>query len=206
MRVLVIGATGRTGRLLIQQLLERGDTVAAFARTPSAIVEKNDRLQVIQGDARDAASVDRAVQGQEAVLVAIGARSLGKSDIQELLFRHLVAAMKSHGVKRVVNLGAWGVGQTHFAANLPLKFFRATFLRNVFADKERGESILLASGLDFINVSPGRLTDQPARGGVRTSADGCGLKPVMTRADLATFMIAQLTNDTWLHKAVIIGY
>ena len=82
MKVLVIGATGQTGRHALKQLPARGHEVAAFARTPSAITEQSDRLRVVQGDARDIESIDRAVRGQDAVLVALGPRSLKKNDVQ----------------------------------------------------------------------------------------------------------------------------
>jgi uncharacterized protein YbjT (DUF2867 family) len=84
MKVLVIGATGQTGQHAVRQLLARGDDVTAFARNPAAITEVSDRLRVVQGDARDAESLERAVQRQDAVLVAFGSRSLKKDDVQVL--------------------------------------------------------------------------------------------------------------------------
>src|SRR5437867_8338900 len=87
MNVLVIGATGRTGRHAVTRLLEGGHDVTAFARTPWAVTTR-DRLRVVQGDARDADSIDRAVQGQDAVLVAFGARSLNRDNVQEVLMRN----------------------------------------------------------------------------------------------------------------------
>lgn len=206
MKVLVIGATGQTGKHLVRKLLTRGDEVTAFARRPEAITEKNPRLKVVQGDARDAGSIDRAVQGQEAVLVAFGARSLKKDDVQETLYRNLVAAMKKHGVKRVVNLSAWGL-QDPSKMNPILRILGSgLFLRYVFADKRRGEALLMGDGLDYVNVQPGRLLNKSARGGVRASLDGKGLHQFMTREDLAEFMIEQLTSNTWLRKSPLIGY
>jgi uncharacterized protein YbjT (DUF2867 family) len=206
MKVLVIGATGQTGRHALKQLLARGHEVAAFARTPSAITETSDRLRVVQGDARDIESIDRAVRGQDAVLVALGPRSLKKNDVQEVLMRNLVSAMTKHRVRRVVNLSAWGVDD---GVAIPL-FFKyivlPLVLRHVYADKRRAERMLMASSLDYVNVRPARLLNKPARGGVQASLDGHGLQLVMTREDLATFMIDQLTSDTWIRKSPLIGY
>ena len=111
MKVLVIGATGRTGRHAVTQLLAGGHEITAFARDPSAVTRANDHLHVVEGDARDAESIDRAVQGQDAVLVAFGPRSLKKDDVQEVLMRNLIAAMTKHHVTRLVNLSAWDVEQ-----------------------------------------------------------------------------------------------
>ncbi len=206
MKVLVIGATGLTGKLLVQQLLDRGDEVTAFARNPADVTLKHERLRTTKGDARDLASLEAAVAGQDAVLAAFGPRSLSKDDLQETFDRNLLAAMKKGGVKRLVNLSAWGAGDSRQHSNLIFKIALNTLLRNVFADKDRGEALVIASDLDFTNVRPGQLVNEPARGGVKASLDPAGLKPKMTRADLATFMIEQIASDAWVRKSPLIGY
>lgn len=210
MKVLVIGATGGTGRHAVRMLLARGHDVTAWARRPSAVVVHghSDRLHVAAGEARDAASLDRAMAGQDAVLVAFGPRSLRKDDVQEVLMRNVIAAMKNHGVRRLVNLSAWGSNNDKavISSRFFHYFFRPVFLRHIWADKERAEALLFASGLDFVNVQPGRLLDEPARGGVKASIDGRGLKPRMTREDLAAFMVDQLESEEWLGKSVVVGY
>lgn len=208
MKVLVIGATGRTGRHAVRQLLAGGHEVTAFARDPSAVTERNERLRVVQGDARDPASIDRAMHGQDAVLVAFGPRSLKKDDVQEVLMRNLITAMTTHHVTRLVNLSAWASdGAAVPAANLFVRyFFLPVVLRHMLADKGRGEAYLFESGLNYVNVCPAFLKNAPARGGVKASIDGGGLKQCMHREDLAAFMVAQLTDDTWVRKCVAIGY
>src|SRR4029450_12815095 len=208
MKVLVIGATGQTGRQAVRQLLARGDYVTGFARNPSAITEVSDRLRVVQGDARDAESLERAVQRQDAVLVAFGSRSLKKDDVQEVLMRNLTAAMIRHGVTRIVNLSGWGSGGAAVpSANLFIRFFfLPVVLRNMLDDKKRGEAHLFASPLNYVNVCPGFLKNAPPRGRVKASIDGRGLKQYMHREDLAAFMVAQLSDDTWLRKCVAVGY
>ncbi len=210
MKVLVIGATGGTGGHAMRKLLERGHEVTTWARRPSALAQEFpiNRVRVATGEARDAGSIDRAVAGQDAVLVAFGPRSLKKDDVQEALYRNLIAAMKSHGVRRIVNLSAWGLNNDDaVTSSLFFKYvIRPVFLRHVFADKGRAEALLTGSGLDFVNVQPGRLLDARARGDVRASLDGRGLKPRMTREDLAAFMVDPLESDQWLGRSVVIGY
>ena len=124
--------------------------------------------------------------------------------------RHLVAAMRKHGVKRVVNLSALaflpvpGIGIFIFR-----KIVVPLLLKDHFADKARGEAVLESSGLDYVNVRPGRLLSSPARGGVRAAADIAGyrgFKSMMTYEDLAAFMVAQLTANDWVGKSPLIGY
>jgi uncharacterized protein YbjT (DUF2867 family) len=208
MRVLVIGATGKTGRYAVSQLLARGHEVTAFARNPSAFAERREGLRVAQGDVRDPTSLDRAMSGQDAVIAAFGPHSLQKDDVQEVMMRNVVAAMTAHGVTRLVNLSAWGSGGEAVPAANPVArfFFLPVVLRHLLADKKRGEAYLFGSALHYVNVCPAFLKNAAARGGVKASIDGRGLKQYMHREDLAAFMVAQLTDDTWLRKCVAIGY
>lgn len=204
MKVLVIGASGLTGSIALRLLLERGDEPTAFVRKDLGVPG----VRLARGEARDAASLEAAVEGQDAVFSAFGPRSFKEDDLQEVFMRNLVAAMKAKGVKRLVNLSAWGAGDTRDSLPLIGKLFVRLVLAKLFADKERGEKILFESGLDWINVRPGRLSNRKARGGVRASLDPKAVKPIpfMTRADLAAFMVDQLHDDTWIRKSPLIGY
>jgi len=206
MKILLIGATGATGTELLPRLLAAGHSVTALVRSPDKFATHNDMLTIVPGQVQDAETMDAVVKGQDAVISAFGPRSFAKTDIQEVLMRNLVAAMKKHGVKRLVNLSAFGSSQTAQFIGVGMRIFRNTLLKNVFVDKENGEKILLASNLDYINVCPGRLLNAPARGNVKSSVDGKGLKFEMTRADLAEWMVAQLTSDIWVRKFAVIGY
>jgi uncharacterized protein YbjT (DUF2867 family) len=206
MKVLVIGSTGLTGRLLVAKLLAKGHEVTAFARNPKDVGQSSAKLRVAQGDARDAASIERAVAGQDAVLVAFGPRSTKKDDLQETLMRNLVGAMEKAGVKRLVYLSAMGTGASLSEMPFYYRAFVALLLRALFDDKERGEAIMRASALDYVSVLPGRLSNAGAKGGVKAQARAAGLKLSMRREDLADFMIAQLDAHDWSRKSVLIGY
>lgn len=208
MKVLVIGATGDTGANAVDILKARGDEVTAFVRSGKTILEG---VRLAIGEARDAKSLEDAVAGQDAVFSAFGPRSMKKDDIQEVFMKNLVGAMKSKGVKRLSNLSAWGVGDTRNYLPLVGKIFRALVVKDLFTDKEAGEVHLFASGLDWINVRPSRLAagrGKPRGMPVKASLDPKGLKtwPFMTRADLAQFMVEQLTDDTWVRKSPLLGY
>ena len=189
-------------------LLARGHEVTAFVRKPSAIEETSDRLHVARGDARDADSLDQVVKGQDAVMAAFGPPGLGKTDVQEVFMRNLVAAMKRHEVTRLVNLSIWGSGGGAVPPRNPIAryFFMPVVLRHLRADKRRGEAYLFQSDLDYTNVCPASLKSAPARGGVRASLDGKGLEQVMHREDLAAFMVEELTSRQWVRRCVAVGY
>ena len=206
MNVLIIGASGRTGGLLVQKAVALGHTVTAFVRDPRAWAAPKG-VRVVQGDARDPGSLGLAAAGQDAVLSAFGPKSLKKGDVQEALMRNLVAGMRKAGVKRIVNLSAVGILDS--APEAPF-FYRTVlmplYVKHVFTDKTRGEELLIASGLEYTNVRPGYLLNRPARGGVKAALSGKGLKFTMTRADLADFMLAQLTDPAWIGRSPMIGY
>ena len=205
MNILLIGATGGTGQEILPRLLTAGHAVTVVVRRPKAITTRHEHLVIMPGSVRDPDLIDHAVQGQDAVMCAFGPRALGKDDIQEVLMRNLVAAMTKRGVKRLVNLSAWGAQDSQKTINLMQVILQGVVLHNIFADKKRGEKLLFASDLDYVNVCPGRLLDKPARGGVKASADGTGIKHSLTRADLAQWMVEQLTSDTWVRQSPVIG-
>lgn len=205
MKVLLVGATGATAKYALPKLLAAGHQVTAFVRNPTALTVKHEKLSVAQGDVRDGAALAEAVKGQDAVMTLFGPRSLKKDDLQEAFMRNLVAAMEKHGVKKLVNLSAWGASRTRQYISLFFLPFRFTILRAVFDDKERGEALLFASSLDWVNVSPGRLTEGAEKGDVTASEDGKGVRNSISRADLSSWMIAQLGSDAWVKKSPIIG-
>ena len=107
-----------------------------------------------------------------------------RDDLQEAFMRNLLAAMQSQGVKRLVNLSALGAGDSFDESPFFMRrILVPLMLKHVFADKNRGESLLLASAVDYVNVRPGRLLNGPARGGVKATLKGKDLKPEMTRQD-----------------------
>jgi uncharacterized protein YbjT (DUF2867 family) len=208
MRVLVIGATGLTGSIAVRRLLEGGDDVTAFARSEASVTAKHARLQVAVGDARDAGSIERAVSGHDGVLSAFGPRSMKRDDLQEVFMKGLVGAMLRAGVRRLSNLSAWGTSESFAELAWIGRVFVRAFLRDFFEEKARGEAALFASPLEYVNVRPARLSNGPARGGVKASLRGADLRtwPLMTREDLAAFMVKQLTDDTWLRASPLMGY
>lgn len=209
MKVLVIGATGGTGGIAMRLLLAAGHEVTVLVRDPDAFAERHERLSVVKGEARDADSLERAIRGQDAVLSAFGPRNLGKDDLQEVFMKNLVRGMQNAGVRRLVNLSAWGSGPDSWAT-FPFygKLFVKTVLRHLFADKARGEEALMASDLDFVNVRPGPLGNGKPRGALKATLDGSGMSalPPVSRADLAAFMVESLTDDTWLRKSPVVAY
>lgn len=214
MKVIVFGATGPTGRRAVDEALAKGHEVTAFVRDPSKLETKHQRLRVFQGDALDPASVEKALTGQQAVLVCLGARNhSGKGwpprDIDFVATRNILAGMKRHGVKRLVCMTAMGVGDSKQVKSVPswvfTKIFMPLLLKKVFEAKERQEEAIRASDTEWIIVRPTGLTDGPARERFKVTTDLSPVPGRISRADVAAFMVGQLTSDQYLRKAPLIG-
>jgi putative NADH-flavin reductase len=204
-RVLVVGATGGTGRELVAQGLERGHSVTAFARRPERVRLHHQRLSVASGDVLDYGSVESAVRGQGAVLSALGhKRWFYPNRILSTGTRNLVRAMEEYGVRRLVCETALGVGDSRGRAGLYYTLFVAPLiLPFYFRDKERQEGIIRDSPLDWVIVRPGRLTNGPRRRRYRQGPHvGHWLWTCrISRADVADFMLRQLGEDTYLRSS-----
>jgi len=211
MKVVVFGATGRTGRLLVEGARARGHDVTAFARAPDKLGALRARVRVVQGDVLDGGAVSDAVDGQDAVLVALGvAMKKGDPAVNAQGTLNAIRSMQRYGVRRLVVLSAGGTQQGH-DPNLSWTFERVVkplFLKHAFADLRRMETSVRQSELDWTIVrAAGGLTDGPARGGYRVepgySLPG-GTK--ISRADVAAFMLDELERRENIAHALAIAY
>lgn len=205
MNVLVIGAAGKTGKAVVEQAVAAGHQVTAFVR--KAAEYQGPAVRVVEGDAADGNAMDAAVKGQEAVLDTIGGKTPYKATTLESSAAHtIIAAMRRQGARRLVVTSMLGEGDS--TANAPFyeRLLVATFLRGADKDKAAMETAVEKSELDWVILRPAILTDDPAQGHVRVFEAATGEKAhKITRADLAAFMVAQLTSDQYLHQAVTIA-
>jgi putative NADH-flavin reductase len=203
MKVLVLGATGGTGSHVLRVALSAGHEVTVLVRDASTL-DVTDGVRVLTGDATSAEDVRAAVAAQDAVLNAIGSRNI-RHPVEVEVGRALLPAMRDAAVDRLVVCSAFGVGDTQADANTLQRMFFHTVLGKVYAAKEVADAEVRTSGLDWTLVYPTRLTDDPATGSLATGErlpQGAGIH--VTRADVARFMLAQLTDSTWSRKTVVV--
>lgn len=207
MRLLVFGATGGTGRALLEQGLAQGHQVTAFVRNPAALAARPG-LTIVQGDVTDAAAVSRAVAGQEAVLSALGPRGGGYGVLPGGV-RNIVAAMGQAGVRRLIHVSSFGVGDSRAQMGwVARQIVVPLFLRKALDEKEIEEGIIRASDLDWIIARPGGLEDGPRTGVYRCITDlheQVG-QPRIARADVADFMLQNLADARFVRRAVGLTY
>ncbi|WP_375435161.1 NAD(P)-dependent oxidoreductase [uncultured Hymenobacter sp.] len=209
MNALIFGATGGTGRQLVEQALAQGHIVTAFARNPRNLDLQHPNLHVGQGDVLDFASVERVMQGQEVVLSALGAPASQKDAVRSEGTRHIIRAMEQTGVRRFICLTTLGIGDSQQALPFAYKYLLVPlFLRQAFADSERQEEYIRQSALEWTIARPGTLTNGQRTGQYRHGfpASEKGLKMKISRADVADFMLRQVQDHAYLRKAASLSY
>ena len=208
-KILVLGATGGTGRLIVSQALARGDEVTALVRSPEKASDLNG-AKLIAGDVRDEEMLREALKGQDAVVSALGtpASPLREVTLLSTATRALVSAMRAEHVSRLVCITGLGAGDS--AGHGGFFFDKLIFpllLKKVYADKNRQETIVRDSGLDWILVRPSVLNDKPGHRSVRALTELSGFHGGgISRADVATFVLDQLHADAWLHRSPLITW
>jgi putative NADH-flavin reductase len=207
MKLVIFGSTGSIGQNLVEQALEQEHTVAAFARNPAKLEIEHAHLTVVQGDVLDTASVEKGVDGQDAVLCALGAGAKGA--IRTEGTRNIVRAMENAGVNRFICLSTLGVGDSRASLNFFWKHIMfGLLLRGAYADHVSQEDCVKESRLDWTLVRPGAFTDGKRTGVYRHGFPGTDktIKAKISRADVADFMLKQLTDRTYLHETPGLSY
>ena len=207
--ILVLGATGGTGRLIVSQAVARGYDVTVLVRS----AEKASVLEgakLIVGDARDEIALRQALKGRDAVISALGtaARPFREVTFLSSATRTLVSAMKAEQVSRLICITGIGAGDS--AGHGGFLFDNVIFpllLRNVYADKNRQEAIVRESGLDWVLVRPSVLNDKPGRDSIRALTDLSHFHGgTISRENVARFVLDQLRADVWLHRSPLITW
>ncbi|GAA1096755.1 NAD(P)-dependent oxidoreductase [Nocardiopsis composta] len=192
MNLLVIGAAGRTGRHLVEQAARRGHTVTALARREPGDPAFGGAARAHPGDAADPEALRGALQGQHAVVAAVGSSAITRA---------LIPAMRQAGVRRLVMTSSRSVVATRPRPLIDLVWLR---LRTAYADLIRAEGMLEASGLDWSIVRATMLTDTPPAGSVHTDfeADATGGDWRLGRADYAMALLDVVEDDAMIRRAV----
>lgn len=209
MKVAVFGATGRTGRPLVREALERGHAVAALARDPGKLDRTDGRLTVVRGDVLDPLAVERVVAGRDAVISVLGHTKSGAKDVQTRGTENIVWAMKRHGVRRLISLTGAGVRAEGDEPKIVDRIFALllrTLQRDVLEDAVNHVEVMRESGLEWVVVRGPRLTQGDKKGHYRVGVVGKNSGTQISRADLADFMLDQLTSDTHLKRMPVVSY
>jgi putative NADH-flavin reductase len=215
LKIVVIGATARSGRVIIAQALEAGYEVTGLARSPEKFGYEHANLTLVKGDVRDVETLEAALTGDEVVICMVGksaptdpAAEIGEVDLYTVMGANLIEAMQSKGNRRLIIASSTGVehrvpreatepeGDTMSDAWR----FNARYLYNDMADME---TMIEDSGLEYVLLRPGFMVEEPARNDLQFSINGGTPKQrTITYEDFSAFTLAQVNSDEYLGRAV----
>jgi putative NADH-flavin reductase len=204
-RVAVLGATGATGRLLVEELVRRGHEVAALTRAAPA--DGSPGVRWVEGDARDAAALTQLVQDADAVVSALGPRK-GDRTLHREVAPALVAAMTAAGVRRFVGVSGAGIDVPGDRKSVRDRVISALVRRlggEAVRDKAVERELWAASDLDWTLVRPPRLVDGPASGRLEHAAHRSPRRTSLSRADLAVFVSDLAERPDYVRQAPLVA-
>lgn len=215
MHVLVVGATGGSGRAAVAELTARGHTVTALSRHASSLTGSG--VRGVDGDATDPAVLDTLVAGHDAVVVTLGisepplrVRLRGPArtprDVRSRGTRRVVEAMRRHGVRRIVVQTSYGVGATRGRLPLATRAVFALLLAPQIADTEVQACTVHGSGLDWVEVQPVNLVDDDLPGRPVASTTGAQRGWTVSRAQVGRFLADAVESDTWVGQVVALSH
>jgi putative NADH-flavin reductase len=200
MRLMILGATGGIGRLLVSGALEAGHEVTAFVRSPEKVNQKSPRLRVLGGDLFDVPQMAAAVRESEVVISGFGPSTLRETTLRRDFGHAVVQAMRVAGVKRLIHVTSAFLFSD---AGAMVALFGGTLFHNVVKDHVRSEAEMMQPDLEWTMVRPPRLVDQAAKGRIREIA---GHLPkggtVISRADVASFMLKEAVAPRYVRQVV----
>jgi len=190
MNLLILGASGRTGLLVVEQALAAGHDVTALVRSPEKLTVHNSPLHVVAGQATDADDVARAMAGAGAVISVLGG---GGSVILDSS-RAIIEAANRTGVTRVVVMSSFLVERDRMGTLSWL--ITGVAGTSKIKDKQAGEELLRKSDLEWTIVYPGPLTDGSATGSVHVLPEGAKrrVSERISRADVAAWLVEAATG------------
>ena len=204
MHLLLFGASGQAGQELLRQAIQRSHSVTAFVRQPAKLVVTAPGIRVVEGDVADFDAVTAAIPQHDAVVSTLGVSTPLHHDPAVVAgVQNIVQAMQEHRVPRLIYLSFIGVHESRSAVGAVLRYLAPILLRHEIADHEAKEAVIRSSDLDWTIVRPPKLTNGPLTGRYRSGEPITTSKPVplLSRADLAHFVLQELAEPAFVRRA-----
>lgn len=200
MKLIVFGATGKTGQHVCRRAVQQGHAVTAFTRSAGKVDDNTPNLRVASGDVMDSRAVAAALNSQDAAIVVLGSNGLRDKTTLAAGTRNIVDGMTQNEAERLIVLSAAGVGDSWAQIPLLAKVMFKTMLRNLYADHTEQEAVVKESGLDWTIVRAAILKDDPPSG--KYTVGNSGKVGHINRADVAAFLVEQVNDSGYSRQAV----
>ncbi len=208
MKVVIFGATGFSGKAILQEALAKNYQVTILVRNAAAVLLKDKNLTIVEGSVLDRNTVNAVLKKQDAVIQCLGVG--GKGDGKPTTFvsdanKIIMEEMQKNQVSRLIAMSIAGAGNSlaftpWVFQKIVLPYFMK-WLQVLIDDKNRMEPMITGSDLDWTIVRCAGIVDKPAQGKVTATLDGKGLKLSITLGDMAAFILGQLSDKTYIKQA-----
>ncbi len=206
MKVVIFGANGKTGKLLVEQALAKGIQVIAYIRKADSLKTEHPNLKIEVGNLTESLRIRDCISGVDACISALGGGSLQHHATEVIKgIDNIVRMMEQEKVPRFIYLSSIGTGESKYFIPHPVRFYLTKILLRVpFEDHNTNEKRIISSSLNWTIVRPGGLTDGPLTKDLKHGTEKFKIKgnSSISRANVATFMLQQLYEDTYSKKAV----
>lgn len=206
MKIVIFGANGKTGLQLVEQALAKGHQVFAYIRRPGSILIDNPKLKTVIGNLNEPLKMKDMISGADACISALGTGSLTKHSLEITNgIKNIISIMEMTKVHRFIYLSSLGANESRYLIPQPMRFFLTRILLRVpLADHNTNENNIMKSKLQWTIVRPGSLTDGLLTGKLKHGTEKTKMKggAAISRANVASFMIQQLTDTNYHQKAV----
>jgi putative NADH-flavin reductase len=211
MKIIIFGASGRTGQLLLNQALDRGHYVTAFVRNPKKILQSHSHLKITKGDIFNPSSVKNAVKGHDVIVNTLGVRFGGKEQVCTISTKHILDGMKLYQIRRLLVLSGAGSGKSRDRISGFTKWFADMYSRfgdrNAVMDKENQYKLILDANVDYTIIAAPWLTNGDLTKKYQQGEDiSMNLFKRISRADAAHFILTIAERDNFVRKEPFIFY
>lgn len=204
--VVIFGGTGQTGKELVKQALQVGYTVRVLARNSEKARDLPEEVDVHIGDATDSNAVSAVLEGQDAVLCAIGGQGLKDSTTRTKTTQTIITQMQKHGVQKLVVCSVVGIGESAAHLGWFSRFFSGMILKHAISDHQKQEQLINESGLDSVIFRPPQLVQGGMTKKYRLAEEGEVFRATtIRRSDVAHAMITALNKEEWSGKCFSIS-
>lgn len=206
MKIVVFGASGKTGRLVLEEALAKGYEVIAYVRDKESVQSVHPNLTVAVGQLNEKEKLKSVIAGSDACISTLGGTFLTKHNhaIMEGI-DYIVGIMEEANVKRFIYLSSIGTGDSRRYMAQPARFLIADLLLRIpLADHNANENRIKSSQLEWTIIRPGGLTDGAKSENLKHGAEHTKLKGNLSisRASVAAFILDQLTGKNYVNKSV----
>ncbi len=209
MKLTIFGATGGTGKQLVEQAITAGNHVVAYVRNPSKLDFMHKYLTIVEGELDDIMMIEQAVSGVDAVISVLGPRGGSKDKPITRGMQNIITAMYKYGVHRLIVSSTLSVRDPNdlpdFKPKIFVKFVKLT-MRAVYEEIISIADAVRNSDLDWTILRLTTLNNKPKSGKIRVGYLGKGEVGLrISRADLAQFILKQVQNTKYLQQSPVIS-